>query len=133
MKDCGEKMAATMAEHTRTKKTVLSSKLSGGPHGYGDPDDLSLRKVETNILIPDKVREKSRKIKCIKEVEAFNKCGKEAKLAVTFKCTEERDKLVKCLDYWFHDAQLNEECKQEYLRERSEFRRTGVGVKNPKS
>lgn len=34
----------------------------------GDPRDQSLRKVEQNILIPNKVREKSRHHKCKEEM-----------------------------------------------------------------
>lgn len=41
----------------------------------GDPNDLSLRKVEEEVLIPKKVREKAKKEKCADEVEgAFCFC-----------------------------------------------------------
>lgn len=35
----------------------------------GDPDDKSLRHVETEILIPQKMKEKAKKERCAKEVK----------------------------------------------------------------
>ncbi|KAF2349690.1 hypothetical protein FHG87_019554 [Trinorchestia longiramus] len=49
------------------------TKPSQGPFGYGDPDDLSLRKVETEILIPKKMREIAHKEKCTQEVSDIKK------------------------------------------------------------
>lgn len=43
-----------------------------------------------------------------------------------FKCRNENNKLKRCLEQWFSDKDFKEECKQLYLQERSEFRRTNI-------
>lgn len=35
----------------------------------GDPDDKTLRKVEIEVMVPKKMREKTRDEKCIEEVK----------------------------------------------------------------
>lgn len=45
----------------------------------GDPEDTFLRKVETEVLIPKIVRERSRKEKCIEEV-----AGRSCKIQIFF-------------------------------------------------
>lgn len=35
----------------------------------GDPNDKRLRKVEKDVLIPQKMRDKAREEKCVKEVQ----------------------------------------------------------------
>ncbi|XP_076302096.1 COX assembly mitochondrial protein homolog [Lasioglossum baleicum] len=107
-------------------KTSIRSKYAGGPHNLGDPDDKFLRKIEKDVLIAEKVREKARKEKCAEEVKEFSKCCKEASFLMPFKCKQENTVLLTCLGKWFHDPTLREECTQEYLEERSEYRRTGI-------
>lgn len=148
-------------------KTVLSSKLSGGPHGLGkptmkfitierisfesipnfggcffetkwlyrqvtvsgDPDDKTLRTSEIKVLIPQIIRERARKIKCVPEVQQFEECCKKEGLLMTFRCKPQTNDLKKCMGHWFHDTQFNEECTQFYLDQRSEYRRTGIQKK----
>ncbi|XP_076627038.1 COX assembly mitochondrial protein homolog [Colletes latitarsis] len=112
------------------KYTVLSTKLGGGPHNLGDPNDKSLRKVEKDVLIPQKMRTRAREEKCIPEVKEFSKCCKDASFAMVFKCRKETADLKACLTKWYTNEQFREECTQEYLHERSEFRRTGIGLKH---
>ncbi|XP_043253623.1 COX assembly mitochondrial protein homolog [Colletes gigas] len=112
------------------KYSVLPAKLGGGPHNLGDPNDKSLRKVEKDVLIPQKMRNKAREEKCVKEVKEFSKCCKDASFAMVYKCREENTALKACLTKWYTDEQFREQCTQEYLHERSEFRRTGVGLNN---
>ncbi|CAB0043933.1 unnamed protein product [Trichogramma brassicae] len=107
------------------QSTVLSSKLSAGPHGLGDPDDLSLRKVERDILIPKIVRERSRKEKCVPEVEAFTQCCKDSNVFMVLTCRKQNSELKDCLARWFQDKNFYNECKDQYLKQRSEYRRTG--------
>lgn len=115
----------TMSE-TREVKSLLSSKLGGGPHGIGDPNDVTLRKVEREVLIPKKIRDKTKEEKCVPEVAAFDKCCKGASVLMVALCRNENTALRSCLEKWYNDEQFKEECKQEYLKERSEFRKTGV-------
>lgn len=107
-----------------TEVSVLLPKYGAGPHGIGDPDDKSLRKVELDVLIPQIVRDRTREEKCVPEVEEFKKCCKEHKFGMIFTCRENNKKLQKCLERWYHDTQFFEECKQIYLDQRSEYRRT---------
>ncbi|XP_043495972.1 COX assembly mitochondrial protein homolog [Polistes fuscatus] len=114
---------------TNTSQGVLPPKYSLGPHGLGDPNDKSLRKVEVNVLIPQIIRDRAKEEKCILEVEEFNKCCQENNLSMVFKCRNENNKLKHCLERWFQDKDFQEECKQIYLQERSEYRRTNVSKK----
>ncbi|XP_049854305.1 COX assembly mitochondrial protein homolog isoform X2 [Schistocerca gregaria] len=98
----------------------------------GDPNDKSLRKVEVEVLIPKKMREKAKTDKCAKEVEDFNKCCKESSLSMVIKCRKENDALRDCLTRWYQDEDFKRECQEEYLSERSEFRRTGISPKYKK-
>ncbi|XP_001606994.1 COX assembly mitochondrial protein homolog [Nasonia vitripennis] len=109
----------------KVKYTVLSKKLGGGPHGLGDPDDLSMRKVEKDILVAKVVRDRTRDEKCVPEVAAFNECCKESKYLMVFTCRKQNAELKECLTRWYKDEDFWEECKQQYLKERSDFRRTG--------
>ncbi|XP_063244100.1 COX assembly mitochondrial protein homolog isoform X2 [Bacillus rossius redtenbacheri] len=96
---------------------------------HGDPDDRTLRKVELEVLIPEKIRQKSRTEKCTEVVKAFTECGKAAGLLVVVKCRRENDAMKACLSRWYHDEDLKIQCTEEYLNERNEFRRTGVSRK----
>lgn len=58
---------------------------------------------------------------------AFSKCGKENGLSIVFKCRKETELLQNCLVKWWNNEEFQEECKKQYLHERSEFRRTGIG------
>ncbi|KAF7395611.1 hypothetical protein HZH68_009661 [Vespula germanica] len=108
---------------------ILPPKYGAGPHGIGDPDDKTLRKVEIDVLIPQIIRDKTKKEKCVPEVEEFTKCCKENNFMMIFKCRKENNKLKGCLEKWFYDKDFQEECKQIYLQERSEYRRTNIPKK----
>ena len=51
---------------------------------------------------------------------------------MVFRCRAQNSALRECLKTWFQNEELIEECKQEYLWERSEYRRTGIPVKRYK-
>ncbi|XP_063306745.1 COX assembly mitochondrial protein homolog [Pelobates fuscus] len=87
-----------------------------------------LRHVEKDVLIPKIVREKAR-VLCSEKVEAFTKCCQESGFLMVVKCREENAALKECLTKYYRDAALFEECKQEYLKEREEYRRTGIPSK----
>lgn len=104
-------------------------KNTGGPYGLGDPDDKSLRKVETEVYIPKKMREIARMEKCTKEVEEFTQCCKTSNIAMSVKCRPENTALWDCVTKWFYDEEFKKHCTREYLEERSEYRRTGLTKK----
>lgn len=132
---------------------VLSKNMGGGPHGLGkycmeflskhiiilsihfsvvfagDPDDKTLRRVEIEVLIPKIMRERTKAEKCIPQVAAFHKCCQSTGLSMVLKCRKENDALKECSARWFNDEKYREECTQTYLDRRSEYRRTGITVK----
>ncbi|KAL3274116.1 hypothetical protein HHI36_015530 [Cryptolaemus montrouzieri] len=107
-------------------KSDIAPKYGGGPQGLGDPDDLFLRKVEREILIPQKMRDKAKEEKCAEEVKRFTECCANNSILMVYKCREENTSLKSCLAKWYNDEGFKNLCKEEYLRERSEYRRTGV-------
>lgn len=95
----------------------------------GDPDDKTLRTNEIKVLIPQIVRERARKEKCTAEVAEFEKCCKATGLMMAFKCRPQTAILKECMGRWYYDDAFFEECKQVYLDQRSEYRRTGISKK----
>nr|XP_053649012.1 COX assembly mitochondrial protein homolog [Cherax quadricarinatus] len=74
-----------------------------GPHGLGDPDDKSLRKVEIEVCIPKKMRDIARSEKCATEVEEFTKCCKDSSFSMVVKCRPQNTALWDCLTKWYND------------------------------
>ncbi|XP_075220551.1 COX assembly mitochondrial protein homolog [Lycorma delicatula] len=105
---------------------VSASSLRIGPKGLGDPDDYSLRRVEKDIKIPQKMRDKARATKCVQEVKAFHECVESAGLKMFFNCRKPNQILKDCIKKWFNDKDFKEECTKEFLAERAEYRRTGI-------
>ncbi|KAM4687764.1 COX assembly mitochondrial protein homolog [Discoglossus pictus] len=94
----------------------------------GKAEEPDLRHVEKDVLIPKMIREKAR-VLCADKVEAFSKCCRESGFLMVVKCRDENAALKECLTEHYKDPSLYEECKQEYLKEREEFRRTGIPSK----
>ncbi|XP_053287535.1 COX assembly mitochondrial protein homolog [Pleuronectes platessa] len=94
-------------------------------------EEMHLRHVETDVLIPKMMREKAKEL-CVEKVEAFGKCCRESGFFMVFKCREENSALKECLTQYYRDPVFYEECKQEYIREKLEFIRTGIPTKNRK-
>lgn len=92
----------------------------------GDPDDRSLRKVELEVMIPKLMRDKAKSEKCTKEVGEFEACCKDASLLMVVKCRKENSALKDCLSSWYRNDSFRQLCTEEYLKERSEFRKTGI-------
>lgn len=81
------------------------------------------------MLIPQIVRERARKVKCTDIVAEFEQCCKETGLMMAFKCRPQTAKLKDCMARWYNDDKFVDECKQIYLDQRSEYRRTGISKK----
>ncbi|XP_059520108.1 COX assembly mitochondrial protein homolog [Myotis daubentonii] len=93
-----------------------------------DPADQHLRHVEKDVLIPKIMREKARE-RCSEQVQDFTKCCKESGMLMVVKCRKENSALKECLTSYYTDPAFYEECKMEYLKEREEFRKTGIPTK----
>ena len=109
----------------------------------GDPDDKSLRKVEREVIIPEKIRDKAKTF-CQDEINgmkfisnfqsnklsyfylAFGECCNQNGFLMILKCRTENNRRTECLGKYYKDERLIKECTEEYLNERSEFRRTGI-------
>lgn len=98
----------------------------------GDPDDLTLRKVEKDIMIPMKMRDRAKVEKCTEEVKAFSDCCKAAGVIMVVTCKNENSVLKACLTKWYNDDNFKKQCTEEYLKERTEYRRTGIKKKDMK-
>ncbi|GAB1866722.1 COX assembly mitochondrial protein [Camponotus japonicus] len=109
--------------------SVISPKFAGGPQGLGDPDDKSLRKVEKNVLIPKIMRERTKTEKCVNEVKDFHNCCLDSGLLHVVKCRKENEIMKSCMERWFYNQDFIKECTEQYLNERSEFRKTGIPKK----
>ncbi|XP_040819796.1 COX assembly mitochondrial protein homolog isoform X1 [Ochotona curzoniae] len=91
-------------------------------------EEQHLRHVEKDVLIPKIMREKARE-RCSEQVQDFTKCCKESGLLMVVKCRKENSALKECLTAYYKDPAFYEECKMEYLKEREEFRKTGIPTK----
>uniref|UniRef100_A0A7N9DAW9 COX assembly mitochondrial protein n=2 Tax=Macaca TaxID=9539 RepID=A0A7N9DAW9_MACFA len=93
-----------------------------------DPTDQHLRHVEKDILIPKIMREKAKE-RCSEQVQDFTKCCKNSGVLMVVNCRKENSALKECLTAYYNDPAFHEECKMEYLKEREEFRKTGIPAK----
>lgn len=75
------------------------------------------------------MRDKAKGEKCVKEVGEFNKCCVDTGFLMVVKCRKQTNELKECLTKWYNDEEFKQQCTEEYLAERSEYRRTGIGKK----
>lgn len=77
------------------------------------------------MLIPKLIRDKAKTDKCSPEVSEFEKCCKDAALLMVVKCRPQNSALKECLSSWYNNEEFKQLCTELYLKERSEYRRTG--------
>ncbi|XP_009880476.1 PREDICTED: COX assembly mitochondrial protein homolog [Charadrius vociferus] len=90
-----------------------------------------LRHVEKDVLIPQIMRDRAKEL-CSDKVQAFTKCCQETGLLMVVKCRQENTALKDCLVGYYSDPLFYEECKTEYLKQREEYRATGIKKKRQK-
>uniref|UniRef100_A0A8C0GTV7 COX assembly mitochondrial protein n=1 Tax=Chelonoidis abingdonii TaxID=106734 RepID=A0A8C0GTV7_CHEAB len=61
--------------------------------------------------------------------KTFTKCCQESGFLMVVKCQQENAALKQCLTTYYNDPAFYEECKIEYLKQREEFRATGIPAK----
>lgn len=44
-------------------------------------------------------------------------------------CRKENEKMKACMEKWYYNDDFIKECTEQYLNERSEYRRTGMSKK----
>ncbi|KAE9550156.1 hypothetical protein FO519_006643 [Halicephalobus sp. NKZ332] len=114
----------------RVHKTIMSDRFIGGPHGLGDPEDRTLRRVEADVVVPNKMNQKIEKELCNDYYMKLVSCMRqEGGAAGLYKCVPERDLLNDCKKKYFLDPKFRQQMTEEYLNERAEVRRTGMTVK----
>ncbi|XP_037979595.1 COX assembly mitochondrial protein homolog isoform X1 [Motacilla alba alba] len=90
-----------------------------------------LRHVEKDVLIPQIMRDRAKEL-CSDKVQAFTKCCQETGVLMVVKCRQENAALKDCLVGYYSDPSFYEECKAEYLKQREEYRATGIKKKRQK-
>ncbi|XP_042639585.1 COX assembly mitochondrial protein homolog [Orycteropus afer afer] len=93
-----------------------------------DLAEQHLRHVKKDVLIPKIMRKKANE-RCSEQVLDFTKCCKDAGILMVVKCWKENSVLKDCLTAYYNDLAFYDECKMEYLKEREEFRKTGIPTK----
>ncbi|CAG9531496.1 unnamed protein product [Cercopithifilaria johnstoni] len=117
----------------RVRKTALPQHSIGGPHGVGDPNDRSLRRLEADVLIPDRMNERIQKVECRELLEGLTRClRKKGSLIGMRKCQKELGQYEECQLAKFNDPWFRQKITDEYIKERAEYRRTGKNVMEKK-
>nr|CAD2177446.1 unnamed protein product [Meloidogyne enterolobii]CAD2182771.1 unnamed protein product [Meloidogyne enterolobii] len=111
----------------RVKKTMYPTHVTVGPHNLGDPDDTFLRKYESNVLIPDILAKRIEKNECRETFMKFAECMRDGgAFTGTHNCRPFYKKFQDCKVEKFRDPNLRKEVTDEFIKDRSEFRKTGL-------
>jgi COX assembly mitochondrial protein 1 len=89
-----------------------------------------LRRVEKEVMVPKIMREKAKVEKCFEEVHAFESCCKKNSLLMVVTCRNQNEQLRSCLSQWYKNEAFQNECTEIYLKDRAEFRATGLQKKH---
>ena len=60
-----------MSENKKQYNPYLGKAYAGGPHGVGDPNDMSLKKMENNVMITNMIKERAHLLKCPDQVKSM--------------------------------------------------------------
>lgn len=75
------------------------------------------------------MRDRAKVEKCVDEVKEFETCCKSTGVLMVVKCRSENSGLKACLTNWYRNEQFISECTEIYLKDRAEYRRTGITKK----
>lgn len=78
------------------------------------------------------MRDIAKNEKCVEEVKQFSACCKANNVFMVVMCRQENTALKDCLTKWYLNEDFKKRCTDEYLKERSEYRSTGIGLKQRK-
>ncbi|KAF7638716.1 COX assembly mitochondrial protein [Meloidogyne graminicola] len=123
----------------RVKKTMYPTHVTTGPLNLGDPEDRQaifciethifrfLRKYEENVIIPDIIAKRIEKQECRETFMKFVECMRvDGALTGTHNCRPFYKEFQNCKVKKFRDPELRKEITEEFIKERSEFRKTGL-------
>jgi len=113
----------------RVEHRIFPDHMYTGPLKLGDPYYRGLTKMETDPMLPARMRDTARSELCTESVRSFSECTQKAGFSLVYACRKERDALVGCIDGWMQKPEFRDRVAEEYLNERSHFRETGVKTK----
>ncbi|TKR72705.1 hypothetical protein L596_020116 [Steinernema carpocapsae] len=61
----------------RVKKTIMPHYSSEGPHGMGDPNDRTLRRLEADVIIPNRMNKRIEAVECHDQFLNMIECQRE--------------------------------------------------------
>ncbi|KHN82771.1 COX assembly mitochondrial -like protein [Toxocara canis] len=115
----------------RVKKTILPHYASAGP--FGDPDDRTLRRIEADVIIPNRMNSVIEKVECNEQYMDLIRCFRnDGAVRGLRSCKDVLAVFNKCKAEKFRDPDFRERITEEYLNERREARRTGKTAKERK-
>lgn len=79
--------------------------------------------------MPKIMRERAKQSHCLEAVKAFETCCKASNVMMVVKCRTENDALKQCLERWYKDEGFIKECTDIYLKDRTEYRSSGMTKK----
>ncbi|CEF61000.1 Cytochrome c oxidase biogenesis protein Cmc1-like family-containing protein [Strongyloides ratti] len=110
----------------RVKKTILPHYFAAGPHGLGDPEDRTLRRLEADVIIPNRMNKHIEKFECNSEYMDLITClRQDGAIKGLRSCKPILEVLNNCKIKYFNDLDFRSKITDIYLQERSEARRTG--------
>merc|ERR1711973_1018446 len=113
----------------KVEHRIFPEHMYTGPLKLGDPFYRGLTKMETDPMLPARMRDTARSELCTDVVKSFTECTQRAGFGLVYACRKERDDLVACIDTWMQSPDFKDQVTEEYLNERSHFRETGVKTK----
>ena len=75
------------------------------------------------------MRQRAKDEKCIPEVQEFESCCSKSNIFMVVTCRKQNDAMKECFTKWYGDETFKKECKEIYLKDRTEYRRTGLTKK----
>jgi COX assembly protein 1 len=96
----------------------------------GDPNDRTLRRLEADVIIPNRMNRQINKEECRETYLEMIKClKKEGDVHGLTRCQGVLDVYNGCKRIWFQNPTFRQAITDEYLEERSQLRRTGLTPK----
>ncbi len=80
-------------------------------------------------MVPKIMRERAKETHCSEEVKAFETCCKANSILMVVNCRVENDALKACLGRWYQNDGFIKECTDIYLKDRTEYRSSGLTKK----
>lgn len=106
---------------------VFAPNMYNGPLNHGDPNHRGLRKMESETLIPNRMREIIHEVHCRELSNKMKECVKEkGSFMGVYRCDEAFKEVSDCAAKFFKDEELLQAVTNEYLDERSHFRQSGI-------